>query len=437
LADQRLKRGTASRLESVAGPEAHPLPNSAGVAGAPEPPRAVFISHKHEDQEAVMHLVSFLEQRGIRCWVSYRDIPYGGHFPQQITAALHRAPAVLVYVSQAMLAESRHIERELTIADNCHIPIVPIFVQDFQSLGGLEFFLSVPQRFYLDQQGDAALERLAAYLLGAPLRGGAARPLPAAPAAKRWRLPAAIAAAALLAALAGWYALHHRALGEGTHSAPPAEPPRLAAAPVAAPAAAARPVPTTQQVSDAMAAQDYAKAKEMLLEMSIAGNTDAMAEIGLLYYLGRGVAEDEKEAEKWFAKSAAGGSALGKRNLEALHEQWEKSQKEFQTTLEAAAGGNADAQYQLAELYVSGGKVPKDLDKALTWLKRAAEGGHLEALNELGLCYFNGVGMNSDTAKARECFTKAAAGGLEIAQHNLEVMDRKTGKVTTAPVKSK
>jgi hypothetical protein len=51
--------------------------------------------------------------------------------------------------------------------------------------------------------------------------------------------------------------------------------------------------------------------------------------------------------------------------------------------LEAAGNGNADAQYELAEMYGSGMVDDGGMDAARTWLERAADQGHAGAQREL------------------------------------------------------
>ena len=47
--------------------------------------------------------------------------------------------------------------------------------------------------------------------------------------------------------------------------------------------------------------------------------------------------------------------------------------------LKAAKQNHAKAQYEIAAAYILGNGVPRDLDKARSWLKRAVDGGHKDA----------------------------------------------------------
>ena len=77
------------------------------------------------------------------------------------------------------------------------------------------------------------------------------------------------------------------------------------------------------------------------------GDAKAQNILGLMYSLGKGVAQDKVEAAKWFRK--------------------------------AADQGDAYAQYSLGQMYWNGQGVPRDDLVALQWTQNAAEQGHAEA----------------------------------------------------------
>ncbi len=123
---------------------------------------------------------------------------------------------------------------------------------------------------------------------------------------------------------------------------------------------------------------------------------------------------------------------------------------------QAAAEGNAHAQYELGRMYHEGYAVVQDQELVKDWLSQAAAQGHSEATNllsvvnsfiksitlvsgesydalhekaeqgdphaqyELGLRYENGAAeVNRDPAKALEWLTRAAKNGNLLAMHKL------------------
>ncbi len=83
--------------------------------------------------------------------------------------------------------------------------------------------------------------------------------------------------------------------------------------------------------------------------------------------------------------------------------------------LEKAKKGNADAQYQLGILYLTGKGTLQDFSEASKWFILAAEQNHPLAQYELGLLYQIGQGVEMDNEKSYMWFNLAAAAGIEQA----------------------
>ena len=88
-------------------------------------------------------------------------------------------------------------------------------------------------------------------------------------------------------------------------------------------------------------AKKYEQAFPKLKAAAEKGHKKAQYRVGLCYDKGRGVAEDDATAVKWYQKSAA---------------------QDY-----------AKAQYELAKCYVKGEGVAKDEAKAKSWLKKAVK----------------------------------------------------------------
>lgn len=76
-----------------------------------------------------------------------------------------------------------------------------------------------------------------------------------------------------------------------------------------------------------------------------------------------------------------------------------------------AEHGNAEAQFQLGQMYVFGEGVPKDLEEGFRWVRRAAEQGHAKARFQLGQMYYFGVGVPGDLQAGLIWVRKAAKQG--------------------------
>lgn len=88
----------------------------------------------------------------------------------------------------------------------------------------------------------------------------------------------------------------------------------------------------------------------------------------------------------------------------------------------AALKGAAPAQYDLGKLYEQGLGVDQDMIEARNLISKAAEAGHVGAMYDLALFMAEGEGGPVDEAGAVEWFSKAADHGFLDAQYNLGVM---------------
>ena len=88
----------------------------------------------------------------------------------------------------------------------------------------------------------------------------------------------------------------------------------------------------------------------------------------------------------------------------------------------SAEAGDAEAQFILGGIYITGVGVPQDAAEAVAWYRRAAEQGHARAQYNLGGMYREGVGVPQDAAEAVAWYRRAAEQGHATAQNNLGAM---------------
>ena len=110
--------------------------------------------------------------------------------------------------------------------------------------------------------------------------------------------------------------------------------------------------------------------------------------IGMLYWLGQGVAPDWDEASKWLQK--------------------------------AAELGNAGAQGKLGFMYTEGITVKQDYGKAFQWFSKAAKQGDVDGQYNLGIFYLNGWGTEQNKTMAAQYLAAASAQGDEGAEAALQ-----------------
>lgn len=145
--------------------------------------------------------------------------------------------------------------------------------------------------------------------------------------------------------------------------------------------------------------------------------------IGLMHDFGRGVPEDDQEANRWYSKAAEAGHARAQFNLGIHYLNGEGVPKDYQQAvrwfLKAAQQEDPSAQHYLGLAYSNGEGVPQDYQQAVQWYRKAAEQGDMDAQFSLGLYYHFGRGLPQDYKQAFNWYKKSAYQGNTSAQNNL------------------
>jgi uncharacterized protein len=151
------------------------------------------------------------------------------------------------------------------------------------------------------------------------------------------------------------------------------------------------------------------------------GSTSAMVELGVLYGSGAGVARDEAQARKLFARAAEAGNPRGVTNLTALSGGGAPSDPaRARELLAKAAETNAEAQYQLGLMLADGTGGARDDAGARSLFEKAAAQNHPGALERMGAFAQEGRGGPKDSSAAKAYYERAAALGDEDAKKALE-----------------
>ena len=118
------------------------------------------------------------------------------------------------------------------------------------------------------------------------------------------------------------------------------------------------------------------------------GYTYAMYDLGAMYFNGKGIPQDYKQAHYWFLKAADKG------------EPW--------------------AMCALGLMYINGNGVPQDYKQAYYWYLKAADKGNAVAMYDLGVMLQNGKGTKENLDKAIYWFNKSLSltpGDPSILEH--------------------
>jgi TPR repeat protein len=136
---------------------------------------------------------------------------------------------------------------------------------------------------------------------------------------------------------------------------------------------------------------DYATALKEFMPLAESGQASAEAAVGQMYFEGKGVKPDMKEAARWLEP--------------------------------AASKGIARAQFLLGKLYLTGeGVAAPDPVKAAALTKAAADQGIPEAQVDTCAFYYQGVGVQKDLVQAYLYANLAAQQGSEDGRSILTLL---------------
>ncbi|MBI3776927.1 MAG: sel1 repeat family protein [Gammaproteobacteria bacterium] len=105
-------------------------------------------------------------------------------------------------------------------------------------------------------------------------------------------------------------------------------------------------------------------------------------------------------------------------------------QERYKGRMELARGGDAEAQFNIGEMFEKGSGVHADLIKAFTWYEQAANQNHQKAQFKVAYMYYRGDGVTANPAKAFQLMIPLAKYGYVRAQYYLALM-YETGAGTT------
>ena len=104
----------------------------------------VFISHSSKDDNISEILCNYLEEHNIKCWLDHRNAKPGTGWEGSIVKAIKSAHVMLLIFSNHSNI-SDHVGRELTLAINHGLAIIPFKVEDIVPNEKFEYYLSTIQ----------------------------------------------------------------------------------------------------------------------------------------------------------------------------------------------------------------------------------------------------------------------------------------------------
>ncbi|WP_448725686.1 tetratricopeptide repeat protein [Pseudomonas farris] len=185
-----------------------------------------------------------------------------------------------------------------------------------------------------------------------------------------------------------------------------------------------------------MLEESPARAAQAILIAAREGVLDAQALLGQILLDGRGIAQDQALAVRWFGIAAGQGHLMARNMLGRCHEHgWGCT---ADATIAAghyrvAAEAGLDwAMYNYANLLATGRGVIEDQVQALSLYRQAAELGHAKSMNLLGRYLEEGRVCPADPQAARDWYRRSAVGGDFRGQFSYAAVLADEGKIDEA-----
>lgn len=101
----------------------------------------LFISYSSEDKVIADAVCSALEVAKIRCWIAPRDIIPGQEWPEAIVNGV-TGSRVMVLIFSSNSKDSKHVRKELALAIDSKVIVIPLKIDDIPFEGPMQYFLS-------------------------------------------------------------------------------------------------------------------------------------------------------------------------------------------------------------------------------------------------------------------------------------------------------
>lgn len=164
--------------------------------------------------------------------------------------------------------------------------------------------------------------------------------------------------------------------------------------------------------------------KRYLFELAEKNDSDAMVSLGCMYYEGRGVQQNYKEAHKWYEMGAKQLDKYGLCNLGYCYYYGRDIDIDYEKAYfcfsQATYLRNPNAMYKLGDMFYYGYHVEEDKKAAFFWYKEAWKVYNFDTYvtssieYRLGRCYLHGHGVEKNKNKALKLLKKAEKGFLQL-----------------------
>ena len=140
----------------------------------------IFITYSSKDQKVARTICTALENRGLACWISSRNVKPGQNYQEQIVRAI-RGARVMVLVFTTNANNSNEIKKELALASQNNLVVIPVRIEDVAPNEAFAYEFATRQWIDLFEDWEKSISELVdliAAILDEPPAGDRAKAAP-------------------------------------------------------------------------------------------------------------------------------------------------------------------------------------------------------------------------------------------------------------------
>ena len=119
----------------------------------------VFVSYATADRKEALSVCKAIERRGVKCWISTRDVEPGENYQESIVRALRESRAMVLVFSDAA-NNSDEIKKELSLASRYRVPVMALRIEDVEPSDAFAYELSTRQWIDAFESWDKSIDAL-------------------------------------------------------------------------------------------------------------------------------------------------------------------------------------------------------------------------------------------------------------------------------------
>jgi hypothetical protein len=122
-------------------------------------PSCFFVCFCKLDSQAAADIVTEVEDAGLKCWISSRDVGIGENYQDKIVEALESAAAMMLIFSNSANG-SNEIKKELALASEFGLWVLPVRIENVEPKKGFKYELATRQYYDLFVNRESGMKSI-------------------------------------------------------------------------------------------------------------------------------------------------------------------------------------------------------------------------------------------------------------------------------------